>query len=468
MEADVSTRTAASKAGLEKRKLPRALMGGSKVIRDYGEEFTPQYEGETNASYNARLKSTTLFNGFKDTVKTMVGKVLSKDVVLETNVPGSIVEHSANIDGQGRNLTAFVLDAFREAMVDGLSFIFVDFPPIISSNEGEQPFLSDQLAQGARPTSVLYLADQVLGVKHENRGGIEVLTEVRFHEDIIEPSGEWGEQHIEQIRVLRIGSYQLWRKVEDENRKDVWELYEEGTTSLPTIPVVPVYVNRTGYLQGEPPLDALAELNLEHWVSSSDQRKALTFARFAMMVFTGVEPGSISEVGPDKVICIREPNATYGKVESSGEGIVAGRLDLEALENKMQHVGMSINVETRGIITATTANIDSAEANAALLAAAGALEDSLDQMLQFFADYLSLPTGGNCKVNKEFGKRKSTATVTDLVTLYNTGLLDSKTVLSELQGRGDISEDLDLEEIQRRVRENPPTLLGGGEDNDAR
>lgn len=449
MEDNVSTRTAICNQDAEARKLERALIGGTKEMRAQGQTFTPKYDGEDAGAYKTRLDGTFLFNAFETAVRANVGKVLSRDIVLNDDVPLEIAELTPNIDGQGRNLTAFALDAFREALIDGISFIFVDFPEILGKFD-QAPLLSDQMAQSARPSAILYQADQIIGFIHANIGGIEQLTQVRIHEIVTESSGRWGEIQVEQIRVLNRGSFEIWRKPDKD-----WIMVKEGVTSLEYIPIVPVYTNRIGFMRGYPPLKALAELNLEHWISSSDQRKALTFARFAMMVFTGVMPGTVSKVGPDIVVELQEPNAKWGKIESSGDGIEDGRLDLEALENKMQHAGMSIQVQdAKGDITATAASINSEEINAALLAAAGALEDSLDQMLQIMADYMGLPDGGSVSVNKQFGRRKSTATVQDLTLLYSSGLLDGDTVLSELKQRGDLSEDLDLKEVARKIREN--------------
>lgn len=466
---DVTSISATCAAGMKSRELERALMDGTNEMRAQGEKFTPRYDGEDVESYKTRLNCTFLFNAFAEAVRSSAGKVLSRDVILNADAPSQIVALAPNIDGQGRNLTAFALDTFVDAMSDGLSFIFVDFTEVkpktdangnvILDANGEpvKPLLSDQIAQNARPYAILYKADQIIGFKHANIEGFEQLTQIRIHEVVTEPSGEWGEVQIEQIRVLNRGSFELWRK----DSKDDWVLFKEGVTSLLYIPIVPFYTHRTGFMTGTPPLKSLAELNLEHWISSSDQRKALTFARFAMMVFTGVQTGAIQKVGPDVVVELQEPNAKWGKIESSGSGIADGRLDLEALENKMQHAGMTINIQdAQGNVTAMAAAINSDDVNAPLLALAGALEDTLDQMLQMFADYLGLPDGGSATVNKQFGRRKSTATVQDLILLGNAGYLDGQTILSELKQRGDLSEDLDLEEVARRIRETPPTLLG--------
>lgn len=445
--------SAACAESTKNRRLERTLMGGTKAIRAAGKEFTPMHKGEDLTAYNDRIGSTTLYNKFESTVKKTSGKVLCKDIVAGDDVPAEIKENLGNIDGQGRNLTAFALDTLTAAMIDGISFIFVDFPKIVTEGE-EKPFYSDQVAQGVRPTSILYLADQIIGFHHENVAGNQVCTMVRIREVVTEANGEYGETSVTQIRVLYIGRWEIYRKQDKE-----WVLYDIGITSLTYIPLIPFYTNRTGYMLGSPPLKALAELNLDHWISSTDQTKALTFARFAMMVFTGVAKGSIDKVGPDLVIELTDPEAKYGKIESAGEGLTHGRSSIKDTEEKMDTVSMTVQVhDSSGVITATSATIDSVEANSALLAIAGALEDTLDQMLQVHADYLALESGGSVTVSRQFAQRKSSMTVADLLLLYGAGLLDEETVLTELQGRGDLSDNIDIKEVLRKLRENLPIV----------
>lgn len=107
----------------DKCDLPRALMGGTAEMVEEGREFLPQHPAESDAAYEVRLKGTTLYNGFADTVKKMAGKVFAEPVEVNSDVPPQIEQLLANIDGAGRDITAFSLDAFKEALVDGISFL---------------------------------------------------------------------------------------------------------------------------------------------------------------------------------------------------------------------------------------------------------------------------------------------------------------------------------------------------------
>lgn len=448
------------------RVLPRTLMLGTDAMIAAGTAFMPQHAAEEDKDYKRRLTSTTLYNGFKDAVWKQSGKLFTKDIILSDDAPPEIIALSENIDGQGRNLSSFAFDTFSLAMVDGISFIYVDFPPVTVNDEGFATAL-DQQTQGARPSSILINSSDILGIKTENILGTLQLTEVRIMEEAIEqdPDDEHVEIYIKQVRLSRSGSYELWR--EDNSNAggiagDSWYLYEEGTTSLNYIPLIPVYTNRTGFMEGYPPLRPLAELNKEHWNSSSEQRNALTFARFAMIVFSGVDEQTvIQKLSPNTVFKLPH-GASASAISTSGTGIEQGFIDIDKIQERMQHTGMSIRVQSTGSTTATEAQINSAESNSALLAAASGLENSLDAMLQVFADYMGLTNSGRVRVNKSFGESQAQGTLQELQTMYvTTGVPSRETLLNEAKRRGVLAEDVDVkQEIERANDEDLNSLEG--------
>lgn len=457
---DIGVRSNVCNEYLKYRELPNALMNGTKAMVDAGEKFTPRYPAEDLQTYQLRLKGVQLFNGFELTVQSMLGKIFARDVMLNDDVPETIATYAENIDGQGRNLTMFALDVMRAGLVDGISFVYADFPKVQTA-DGTKPFLTHQIANGARPNAIHYKADQILGFAHSNIDGKEQLTQVRILEYVTDTNSlTFSDVIIEQIKVLNIGSYQIYRRDENSMSKD-WVLYDEGSISLSYIPLIPFYVNRTNYMLGKPPLRTLAEMNLEHWISSSEQRKALIFERFAMIVFTGVPPGTDIPVGPDKIICLTDPMAKWGTIESSGKGLEAGRLDIENIERRMQTASMTINLQNKTAgVTATEVVVDTEEANSALMSIVASLEDCLANMLQAFADYELLDNGGTVTINKEFGRRKSKLSVNDFVALMLNGIVSSQTIFQELQRRGDLSEDLNYDDVSAQSLEDTIKLMG--------
>lgn len=445
MTATVNTPTARYDALAKKRALPRALMGGTTAMVEAGEKFLPKHPAESDISYKVRLIGTTLYNGFKLAVAAQVGKVFSKPVMINADVPPVVAGLLSDVDGQGRELTPFMMDLFDDAMTDGISFILVDFPVLTTVPGAPPPTLADQQLAGAKPYWVHVMADQLIGWRHENINGLQTLTEIRLRENTFEPDGEWGETECERIRVIRANYFATYKKEKEGLLAGQYLLESEGITSFNFVPLVPVYANRVGFFEGEPPLTSLADLNLEHWISSSEQRKALSFSRFAMLALIGVDTKSEVVVGADKTLKL-PMGASAMYIEPSGTGVEAGRKDLEAIEARMQGAGMQLRVEKAGTVTATAAAIDTQEANAGLRAVADGLGDSIELALLYTAKMLGLPNGGTVEINDDFAKPVAAGTVAELTSALTIGALSLSTYLTELKRRGILDDSLVVED----------------------
>ena len=433
-----------------KRLLPRTLMGGSEAMRAAGAKFCPKHVAENQAQFDARLAATVLYGGFKDAVTKQTGKLFGKPIVLGDDVPPEIADICDDIDGQGRAITPFMMDAMSNAMVDGVSFILVDFPDLSAPMDAEdvaEPTLADQKEQGARPYWVLITAANLLSWKSDNDGGHQELTEVRIRECVTIANDDFSEQVVEQIRVLRPGTWEVWQQMEDiESKQKVWVIVRQGRSTSDDITLVPIYTNRVGYMEGEPPMSALAELNQDHWISSSEQRHALTFLRFAMLAVTGVSQEDIKGmvVGPDVLLAL--PDGADAKfLEHTGKGIEAGFMDLDRIEKRMQSAGMTVRIENAGMVTATTSAIDSVEQNAALRAIAQGMKDSIEEALDYTAEMLGMETGGTVEVYDEFAKIAPQGTPDDLLKMRSTSNLTKETYWAELKRRHVLSVDFDAE-----------------------
>ncbi|MDD5385360.1 MAG: DUF4055 domain-containing protein [Gallionella sp.] len=453
MTADVSTPSARYLAGAEKRLLPRTLMGGTKAMQAAGQKFMLKHPAESDAAYDVRLKGTTLYNGFKQAVHAQTGKVFSRPVIIGEDVPPLLAPYLDDMDGQGRELTPFAMDVFMDAMVDGVTFILVDFP-VVQREDGSAPTLADQQVAGARPYCVPVLADQLIGWSTSNESGTLQLSQVRIKETCFEQDGEWGEKEVHRIRVLTPGAFAIYEQqvIPGSTSAGKYVLVDQGATSLPFIPLVPIYANRTGFMEGEPPLSALADLNLEHWISSSENRKALTFLRFAMLAITGVAADATVAIGPDKVLKL-PAGADAKYLEHTGAGIKAGFDDLAAIEKRMEQASMTVRVENAGKVTATAAAINSEDANAGLKAIADGLGDSLELVLQYMAQMMGIATGGGTlEVNDDFAQAAAMGTPAELLAAYGMGAISLETYLAELQRRHVLDDELNIQDEIERIQ----------------
>lgn len=452
----VADYTARQKHLTDLRELPRALMGGTKTMRLAGVKFLPRHPNEEPEVYKVRVEQTFLFNAFGEAVNKQSAKLFGKPVTPQDSVPQELKDFCDNVDGQDRALTPYCSDLEREAFVDGIEFILVDFPTMAPNAS-----MADVRRSGSRPYWVHVKADAVRGIQSEVINGEQVLTQFRFYECSTErdPADSFKEVEVQRIRVLEVGRFTVYRLTKNkDDKKERWLVESTGTVSLPYIPIVPVYVNRVGYMEGAPPLNALAELNQEHWVSSSEQRNALTYSRFAMLKVKGVDrpkrnpdTGETKKgisVGPSKVIYL-PINGDAGYVEHTGKGVEAGRADLEAIERRMESAGMEIRVDNAGQVTATAAAIDSAETNAGMKAVAKALKDAVEIALQYTADWMALgKSAGEVTVYEEFGDVETEVTLDQLLKMRAQREISQPTFWDECKRRHILSDEFDADKEQ--------------------
>ena len=439
VNSDVAKPSVTYEAGEKRRELPRTLMGGTAAMREAGDKYLPPHPVESSEAYHARLQGAFLYNAFEMTRDAQAGKFFAEPVGLKEDVPPVIAELCENIDGEGRALTPFCIDLVKEAFVDGVSFVLVDFPSIATGST-----MAEQRLSGARPYWVLVKAEDVIGWRSQDRAGKQTLTQVRIRENVMEPDGEFGEKMVKRIREMVPGAWRLWEQLRDPTTGATkWTVVKDGATSLAYIPLVPFYTNAVGFMDGSPPLRALAEMNQEHWISLSEQKRALSFARFDMLVVIGGgDEGTSITVGPNKVLGV-PMGGDVKTVTQSGAGIQAGRQDLLDIQQRMATAGLELRVENAGQTTATAAAIDSDETNAGLRAVAKNLEDALEIALQASADYLRLPDGGSVEIADAFGGNVIPGTALEITSLNGAGLISRSTAWSELKRRHVLSEDFD-------------------------
>jgi hypothetical protein len=429
--------------------LIKALMGGTLTMRVNGKTYLPQWPNESADSYRARLATATLYPAFKRTVKVLSSKPFSKALTLSDNVPARIVPWLDDADLQGRNLQAFLYEVMKDCVAYGISGVLVDYPKA----QGIATVADEKMA-GVRPYFVHYPPGTVIGWRSERINGVETLTQLRLKETILEPSGEFGEEIIEQIRVLTPGVWQIWRKVRFKD----WVLYDEGQTTLNQIPFVPFYGDRTGFMTGESPLVELAYQNVEHYQSSSDQQTILHVARVPILTIIGANDDTEITIGAASAAKL--PSGSDLKfVEHSGAAISAGRQALLDLEERMRQTGAELLVMKPGQATATEIYSDDEANKCDLQRITENFEDAVDQLLQFMADWVGESDGGNIELFKDFGAAAlSDASAQLLLTTNQAGKISDMTLVSEFKRRGILSPDLDYETEQERIADQMPPI----------
>jgi len=416
-----------------------ALLGGTTTMREAGETYLPRYSSETVGNYRTRLKRSTLFGYYRKAVQALAGKPFSKELQVN-NLDPKLLPLLENADLQGNSLHVFAQQVFTEAMGKGLTHILVDYPEVDVDSAAEE------IALAPRPYFVHIKPENVISGFVEYENGKEIITHLRIATTEIEREG-YGEREVERIRVFEPGRFEV-----HEKHGKTWELVEEGPVKLSYVPFLTFYAERKEFLVGNPSLEDVADKNIEHWQSASDQRHVLTVARFPMLAAKGVslKEGEVVRVGPYEMLFSENPQSEFYYVEHTGQAIQSGNTDLENIKAEMAALALDMLVPRPGRTTATEKSINAAESHSVVQMMALNFQDLLEQALVVAGDWIGVPPEacGDVRLNTAFGLSGLDAKALEaLILAYNTGVLTPLAFLQELRRRDILDQDLDIEEL---------------------
>jgi hypothetical protein len=430
--------------------LIKSVMGGTDAMRQAAETLLPKYPMETATAYNNRLKMNVFLNMFDMTLNSLVSRPFGTPIKVGEDVPKEIVEFLDDVNMQGDSLDRFCRNWFKDGLAKGLSHVLVEFPET-ASKDGLRT-LKDDMDEKVRPYLVHIPPENVIFAWAQVENGKEVLKHVRIFEAVTEMV-EFSEVFIEQIRVLEPGNVKIYRK----NDKKKWVIHREFSTTLDFIPLVTFYADRQDFMLSKPPLKDLADLNIRHWQSMSDQIAVLTVARFPMLAASGVGAEDKVTVGPNVLLSNNDTAGRFYYVEHSGKAIEAGRKELEDLEEKMASYGATFLRQKTGNHSATARALDSAEVSSSLEDMAFGFEDSLNTAMYYVALWMKKNNGGTFQLKKNFNlSQKSESALTALLEARKLGDLSREEYLKALVLLEVLPPDFDIAaNLTKRMSEKP-------------
>ncbi len=456
--ADISTPIKAYSAMVGDWDLIDALMGGTKTMRNAGESYLPRWPNEDVDAYRCRLSVSTLLPALKETIKGMNGRVFAAETTLADDTPDEIKTFAENFDLSGNNLDVWAQRFFDMAMQYGLCHALADYPHV----EGVST-VAQEKASGARPYAIIVNPRQIIGWKSARTAKGEELTEIRIMECVTVADGEWGEKEVQQIRLLRPNYCALYQKQDSEEKKDSWHIIDEWSTSMDSIPLVTLYTNRTGFMTATPPLLDLAHLNVKHWQSQSDQDTILHVARVPILSVFGLEDGQELTLGASTAMKFNDRTKSGVEyTEHTGASIEAGQASLDDLLDQMRMAGAKLlrkeNTSTKSV---DQVGQETMQEDSPLYTMANYLEDSLDNVLQFMADWRGLPDGGNVEIHTEIDTAKTVIDATGvnaLISAYQANAIRKVDLVRGLQDLGLIDADANIDAVIVELANTAPGM----------
>jgi hypothetical protein len=306
-----------------------AVTKGTNYIRDLSETYLPQEPREDDDAYQTRVDRSVLSPYTSRLIETAAGAILRKPIHIEGDPYW--LELAKNIDGIGSNINEYARRALVSSLTYGHSAILVDYPAAANAMN-----LAEERAMGRRPYFVHIDAPQIWGWRKES--GTNRLLQVRIHDYDVRPLNEFGEEQVEEMRVIYPGRYDLYTL---GRSTETVSLDETGGYSLDEIPLVPIYSNRRDVLISQPPLLDIANLNITHYQRQADLIHALHIAAMPTLVLEGWDDTTGSAtMGVNYAIAMQPGNKAY-YVQADATSFDAQMQELQSLEGQMSTLGVT-------------------------------------------------------------------------------------------------------------------------------
>jgi hypothetical protein len=400
-----------------------AVTRGTNYIRDLSETYLPQEPREDDDAYTTRVDRSVLSPYTSRLIETAAGAILRKPIHIEGDEYW--LRLAEDIDGLGSNINEYARRALVSSLTYGHSAILVDYPAAMGARN-----LAEERAQGRRPYFIHVDAPQIWGWRQASTLPGAPLTQVRIHEYTTRPLNDFGEEQIEQMRVIYPGRYDLYTLGEN-----VVEFTQSGGYSLDQIPLVPIYSNRRGMLRSQPPLLDIANLNITHYQRQADLIHALHIAAMPTLVLEGWDDTTGSAtMGVNYAIAMQPGNKAY-YVQADATSFDAQMAELQSLEQQMSTLGVTKLFGQKFVAESAEAKrIDQAQSNSVLSIISQELESALNQAFAFAAQYVGIEPP-EITIDRDFD--------------YYRLIGQDVSVLAQLNQMGKISDSMLLEILRR-------------------
>tara|TARA_A100001201_G_scaffold136123_1_gene124834 strand:+ start:193 stop:1554 length:1362 start_codon:yes stop_codon:yes gene_type:complete len=424
-------------------KVMASVTRGTNYIRDCSDEFLPQEPREDDEAYETRVDRSVLSPYTSRLIETAAGAILRKPIQIEGDAYW--MELSENIDGIGSNINEYARRALVSSLTYGHSAVLVDYPAASGAKN-----LREERAEGRRPYFCHIEAPQIWGWRQADytQPG-SPLTQIRIHEYVTRPLNDFGEEQVEQMRVIYPGRYDLYTLGED-----IVEFSQTGGFSLDEIPVVPIYSNRRGMLRSQPPLLDIANLNITHYQRQADLIHALHIAAMPTLVLEGWDDTTgAASMGVNYAIAMQPGNKAY-YVQADATSFDAQMQELQSLEGQMSTLGVTKLFGQKFVAESAEAKrIDQAQSNSVLAIISQELESALNQAFAIAGKYVGIepPT---ITVDRDFDYYRLIGQDVAVLSALNENGKISNEMLLEVLRRGEILPDnIDMQEELDRIEE---------------
>ena len=383
---DPSARTGAVLEMMTRWRSINLNVGGTLLIRENAEDVIPREPAEHDDAYRRRIFHSVMPPFIQRLASQAAGTILRRGVHMEGGDLEWFEEWAKNVTGDDTPLNEFARELLVDALLYGHSAALVDF-----SNEEQPATLADEIAMGRKPYLVRVGAQQIRGWRTIGNRHQSPLTQVRYSEFVSTPKGEFGEEIVENIRVVTKDGWQIWRSGTDgTDINDGWNLYDSGTHTAGEVPLVPVYSNRIATLTSKPPLEECANLAIAYCQRFTDYMHNVHCGALPLLALKGFDPDSgDTELGISVNTAILLPPDGDAQIVSPPSDSYNAQLNcLQTLEEQISTLGVStLAKQNLTNSTAEAKRLDRIDSDSIMAIMSEDLTRALTDMLRIVGQY---------------------------------------------------------------------------------
>jgi len=431
------TRTRAVLDMMKGWEIMKAVTEGTDYLRQNSEAFLPLEPREDYDAYLARVNRAVFSPFTQRLIRAATGLVLRKPITL-TGDPYWTEMFKMDVDGCKSDLDEYARRVLMCSLTYGQSHILVDYPAPSGARS-----LAEERAQDRRPYWIEVDPINLYGWRLDREANYGNLIQVRLAEKAVLPSGQFGEQVFDQIRVIEPGRYRVFRKKEQlEEMYDVsdnssvgefevattqkdYKQVESGSFSLGEIPLVTIYSGKTDNLVSKPPLLDIAYLNLAHFQRQADLIHSLHVASQPMLVMEGYDDQTKDLAISVNYAMATQPGNKIYYVEPASSAFDAQSAEIKELQMQMATLGISTLSQQKFVAESADARrLDRVDTNSMLAMVSMELEQKLQKAFNLSAEYVGIEPP-EVKISRDFDiERLIGQDITALTSLFDQQVID--------------------------------------------
>ena len=434
-------------------------VGGTQALRLNAKTLLPQEPREDEDAWRRRIYHATVVPYLTRIADQAAGLILRKPIQLTAQQEGAEVDpyweqFLDDVDGYGTDLNAFARRICISSLLYGHAGILVDYP----STE-PAPNLQEERTRNLRPYFIKVDAKQILGWRRAEGSPIAPITQVRINEYVHEPLGEFGDELVQQIRVLETGRWRVFRRATTDTDQG-WTVISEGTTSLPMVPLSITYSGKVAEYVSAPPLLEVANLNIAHSQRTADLHHSLHVASMPILTLKAFDDtdGTVGLSANNAILLPPDGDASY--VEPASSAFDAQQQFIHELETQMSTLGISVLFQQKmGAETAESKRLSRTDSDSLLAVISKDLQDALQQAFNAAGAYIGLEPP-EVHMNRYFEiQALDGEQVSQYMQLWMNGAITHETLLEMLRD-GEVLPNVDVEqEVELTNQEKAQNMM---------